>query len=198
MRHGLAIVPLALLVLGGCGGATPPASSPLGRSLGAERMPVRAAPAPSGDPPAERSGTVPASQTAMQNAPTAGSISATPQIALRRYALAYTNWTARSLPATERRLASLAIGPARLTAEQLAASTSATVELAANHVQNKGVVLAIAPGLGPAVSQWVVVTQEQTAGTGPYAGLPPTLHVTLARTERLDGGWVISSWTPRT
>jgi hypothetical protein len=126
-------------------------------------------------------------------------MSATPQIALRRYALAYTNWTAAGLPATERRLASLAVGAARLTAEQLAASTSATVELAGNHVQNTGVVLAITPGLGPAVGQWVVVTQEQTTGTGPYAGLPSTLHVTLARVQRIEHGyWAIREWNPRT
>ncbi len=137
-------------------------------------------------------------QTAAQDTPATNSMSATPQIALRRYALAYTNWTATNLAATERRLASLAVGAARLTAEQIAASNSATVELAANHVQNKGVVLTIAPGLGPAVGQWVVVTQEQTTGTGPYAGLPPTLHVTLAGTERVNGGWVIAKWTPRT
>lgn len=103
-----------------------------------------------------------------------------------------------SLPAAERRLASLAIGAARLTAEQLAASNSVTAELAVNHVQNKGVVLAITPGQGSARRQWIVVTEEQATGTGPYAGLPPTLHVTLAHTERLGRGWVISSWTPRT
>jgi hypothetical protein len=159
---------------------------------------VRRAPAPAGDPIAERGGTVPPSQIAAQDTPIAGAISTTPQMALRRYALAYTNWTASGLPATERRLASLAVGPARLAAEQIVASNSAALELAANHVQNEGVVLAIAPGRGPAVGQWVVVTQEQTSGSGPYVGLPPTLHVTLARTERLHHGWVISAWTPRT
>jgi hypothetical protein len=59
-------------------------------------------------------------------------------------------------------------------------------------------VLAIAPGQGPAAGQWIVVTQEQTTGTGPYASLPPALHVTFASTERLNHGWVISGWTPRT
>jgi hypothetical protein len=198
MRHARSIVPLALVVLGGCGGATPPGSPPLGRSVGAERIPVSRAPAPSGDPRAERGGTVAPAQTAAQDTPATNSMSATPQIALRRYALAYTNWTATNLAATERRLASLAVGAARLTAEQIAASNSATVELAANHVQNKGAVLTIAPGLGPAVGQWVVVTQEQTTGTGRYAGLPPTLHVTCARLRHIDHGWLVSEWRPRT
>jgi hypothetical protein len=130
-----------------------------------------------------------------QNTP--GSLAPSPRAALLRYALLYTNWQAASLPATERRLASLAVGAARLTAEQLVASNSAAAALAANHVQNKGVVLAIAPGRGSIVGQWIVVTEEQTTGTGPYAGLPPTLHVTLGRTERLGHGWVVSGWTPR-
>jgi hypothetical protein len=115
-----------------------------------------------------------------------------------RYALAYANWRASSLAAVERRLVVLAVGAARLTAEQIAASHSAAAELAGNHVQNKGVVLTIARGRGPAAGQWVVVTQEQTTGTGPYAGLPPALHVTLARTERLNRGWAISGWKPQT
>jgi hypothetical protein len=141
---------------------------------------------------------VPQDQIAAQDTPTASSISPTPQMALRRYALAYTNWTASSLPATQRRLASLAVGAAKLTAEEIAASNSAVVELAANHVQNKGVVLAIAPGRGPAIGQWVVVTQEQTTGAGPYAGLPSTLHVTFARVRRVDRGWIVWEWSPRT
>jgi hypothetical protein len=58
--------------------------------------------------------------------------------------------------------------------------------------------VAIAPGRGPVAGQWIVVTQEQSTGTGPDAGLPPTLHVTLAGTEHLDRGWAISGWTPRT
>jgi len=99
--------------------------------------------------------------------------------------------------ADERHLASLAVGAARLAAEQTAASQSAAAQLAANHVQDKGVVLAITPGLGPARGQWVIVTQEQTTGTGPYAGLPSSPHVTLARAARLGRGWVVSEWSPR-
>jgi hypothetical protein len=186
---------LALTFLSGCGATTSSPSS-LGRPFAAAPGPASPAPAPSGDPSAERSGTVPESVASRQNTPS--SLLPSPQAALLHYALAYTNWRATGLPSTERRLASLAVGAARLTAEQLGASNSATAELVANHVQNKGVVLAIAPGQRSAHGQWVVVTEEQTTGAGPYAGLPPTLHVTLARTERLGRGWAISSWTPRT
>lgn len=68
--------------------------------------------------------------------------------------------------------------------------------LAEHHVTNKGVVLAITTGEGPARGQWVVVTQEQTTGTGPYASLPSEPHVTLARAKQLPGGWFIYEWSP--
>ena len=154
------------------------------------------APAPIGDPPQERNGTVPEGQATPRTAPTRLDRAHRHRPPCCRYALAYTNWQAASLTAHERELASLAVGAARLAAEQTAASESAAAALAANHVQNKGVVLAIAPGKGPARGQWVVVTQEQTTGTGPYAGLPPSAHVTLARTARVHARWVISEWRP--
>ncbi len=188
---------LVLLSVGGCGASsTTSAPSPLGRAFAAASSPPGAAAAPIGDPPPERHGAVPQSVTGKQDTPSAPA--ASPQAALLRYARLYTNWQAASLPTVERRLASLAVGAARLTAEQNAASSSAVAELTAHHVQNTGIVLAIAPGRGPASGQWIVVTQEQSTGTGPYAGLPPTLHVTLASTEHLNRGWVISGWTPRT
>jgi len=191
----LLIVPVSL---SGCGSLAPRSSSPpLGRALDAEAASTSDAPAPAGDPPAERDGTVPAGQAAKQNTLTAGALARSPRAALERYALAYTNWHAASLLARERELAALAVGAARLAAEQTAASQSAAAELASNHVQNKGVVLTITPGQGPARGQWVVVTQEQTTGTGAYAGLPAAPHVTLARTARLHRGWAVSEWSPQ-
>jgi hypothetical protein len=197
MTRSRTVFLLALVALDGCGGSsTANAPQILGRSFGAEPAPVSQAPAPSGDPAQERNGTVPKSQAAGENKPAPGTAAASPQAVLRRYALAYINWQATSLPAHERALASLAIGPARLVAEQTAASQSATASLVAHHVENKGVVLAITAGQGPARGQWVVVTQEQTTGTGPYAGLPPTPHVTFARAKRLGRGWFVSEWSP--
>jgi hypothetical protein len=113
-----------------------------------------------------------------------------------RYALVYTNWKASSLAANEQVLASMAVGAARLAAQQTAASESATAALAADRVRNKGAVLAITPGQGPARGRWIVVTQEQTIGTGPYAGLPSSIHVTLARVAQLRRWWVVSDWSP--
>jgi len=121
-----------------------------------------------------------------------------PRAAIRRYALAYTNWDARTLPAHERALASLAVGPARLADEQTAASQSRAKELAADHVRARGAILAIAVGTGQAHGQWVIVTAEQTTGTGPYAGLPASPHLTLARTVQLGSYWAVSEWNPQT
>jgi hypothetical protein len=191
----LLIVPVSL---SGCGSLAPRSSSPpLGRALAVEAAPARSANAPSGDPPAERDGSVPAGLAARENAPAAGAFAGSPRAALERYALAYTNWRAASLLARERELAALAVGAARLAAEQTAAAGGDVAGLARDHVQNKGVVLAIAPAQGPAHGTWVVVTQEQTTGTGPYAGVPIAPHVTLARVRRLRKGWVISDWSPR-
>jgi hypothetical protein len=183
---------LAAALLGGCGSTTKH-TSPLGRSFTAS--PGAVSKAPIGDPPGERHGTIPARLARELNTP--GSPASTPQVALLRYARLYTNWQAANLPAQERRLANLAIGPARLAAEQASASHSATAMLAANHVQNNGVVISIAPRQGPARSQWVIVTQERTTGTGPYAGLPTTLHVTLARVTRVNQIWVVNAWSPQ-
>jgi hypothetical protein len=73
------------------------------------------------DPLPERDGTLPKGQAAKENTPATGSIAPSPQAALRRYALTYTDWQATSLPAHERQIASLAVAAARLAAEQTAA-----------------------------------------------------------------------------
>ncbi len=198
MRRPRTALVLVAIGLGGCGsGSTSGTSQPVGRSLGPEPIPADLAPAPSGDPPGERNGTVPQGQAAAEGKPTPRARAPSPQAALLHYALAYTNWQASSLPAHERELAMLAIGAARLVAAQTAASQSVAAELDADHVQNTGVVLTIAPGRGSARGQWVVVTQEQTKGTGPYLGLPSAPHVTLAQVMRLDHGWAVSEWSPR-
>lgn len=190
---------LAVVALGGCGrGSASGGSVPLGRALGGAPGSVgtTSAAAPVGDPASERGGTVPSALAGSENAPSPGSGGPTPQAALRRYALVYTNWQASTLGAHERRLASLGVGAARLAALQTAASASGAVSLVADHVQNRGVVLAVAPGQGPGHGQWVVVTQEQTTGTGAYAGLPASTHVTLGRVTHVSDEWVVSEWSP--
>jgi hypothetical protein len=90
---------------------------------------------------------------------------------LRRYPPAYTNWQAATL--------------------------GGAGELVAHQAQNTGPVLAIAPGEGSAWGQWVLVTQEQTTGSGAYAGLPSSPHVTLARVVPVGGRWVVDEWAPQ-
>ncbi len=187
----------ALLAAGGCGTDSRSAGAPpLGRPIGTGAPPVGQAPAPVGDPVPERGGSVPAGLAGGEDAPAAGAAAPSPRAALRRYALAYTNWQAGTLVAHERQLAALAVGPARLAALQTAAALGGAGELVAHQVQNTGAVLAIAPGQGSARGRWVVVTQEQTIGTGAYAGLPSSLHVTLARIIPAGGGWVVWGWWP--
>ena len=144
----LALV-LVLISVGGCGASsTPSGPSPLGRAFTAGASSPRAAAPPIGDPPAERHGTVPQNVASGENTPALARAVATGRADALRRSSTPTGRRA-SLPAVERQLASLAVGPARLTAEQIAASSSTVAELAAHHVQNRGIVVAIAPGKDP-------------------------------------------------
>jgi hypothetical protein len=190
--RALAVAVLAL-ALAGC------ASAPLGRSIAAgprRPLPVSPTPAPTGDPPSERGGTIPSAAQSAEDSVSRAGVASTPTLALRRYALVYVNWRATDLQARERQLAALSIGDAKLTAQQEAAARNGAAALNANHVTNSGQVVAIAPGEGPDTGQWVIVTLEHTTGTGAYAGVPPGPHVTLAQVRQTDGGWVVSAWNP--
>ena len=189
------------LALAGCGGSHI-ASSPLGRPLGtpttapAARSSRPSLAAPTGDPPHERGGHIALAAAAAQDRPGPAGLAPSPTGVLKRYALAYTNWRASQLSVRERQLAALSVGVARVSAEQIAAAQSGAAALAAHDVANVGQVVAIAPGEGSDRGQWEVVTEEQTTGTGPNAGLPAGPHVTLARVVHLRGGWAVSAWDP--
>jgi hypothetical protein len=197
-RRRAAATALLGLALAGCGGSVH-AAAPLGRSIAAgppRLAPVGPTPAPVGDPPAERGGTIPTAAQASEDSVSRAGVANSPQLALRRYALAYVNWHASGLQEREHQLVAMSIGAAKLTTEQTAAARSGAAALIASHVANSGQVAAIAPGEGPDAGQWVIVTEEHTTGTGPYAGRPPAPHVTLAQVSHLDGGWVVSAWNP--
>jgi hypothetical protein len=199
MKLSRAAVTTALaLLLAGCAGPAG-VTTPLGRSIAAgPRRTVSdvPTPAPVGDPPTERAGTIPPPASVEENSVSPAEVAASPQLALRRYALAYVNWRAADLRERERQLAAMSIGAAKLTAEQTAAAQSGTAALIANDVADHGEVVAIAPGEGPDAGQWVIVTQEHTTGTGPYAALPASPHVTLARVRHIKTGWAVSAWNP--
>ena len=189
------------LALAGCG-ASHVASTPVGRALSTPTTAPAAQSArpslgaPAGDPPHERGGHIAPAAAAAQDQPGPAGLAPSPTAALTLYALAYTNWRASQLPARERQLAALSVGVARLTAEQTATAQSGAAALAAHQVANVGQVVATAPGEGPDRGQWVVVTEERTIGTGPYAGLPAGPHVALARVVHVAGGWAVSAWDP--
>ena len=125
---------------------------------------------------------------------TAGAAAPSPQAALAHYASLYVNWTAATLAADERQLASLSTGQAR--AQALAEGVHPSPTVARYAVSNSGSLVAIAEGRGTEFGRWAVVTVEQTNGYGPYQGLPATSHVTWATVARVAGGWVVSGWYP--
>jgi hypothetical protein len=152
----------------------------------------------SGDPAAERGGTIPSVAHARQTALSPRAGTATPQAALEHYARLETTWAAAELPARQRQLADISLGQARAAALQAAASAARDPELTRSHVTNIGQVIAITPGAGPAASHWVVVTRETTTGQGDYAGLPAAVHVTYAQVTHTPTGWVVNQWSPQT
>ena len=101
----------------------------------------------------------------------------------------------------DRRRTTRSLAPARRARDRtgqsqaLALATRATV-LARYQVSNSGSVTAIAPGQGPQLGRWAVVTNELTTGTGPYLGLPATSHVTWATLIHTRHGYVIDGWYP--
>ena len=80
---------------------------------------------------------------------------------------------------------------------QAAASAARDPQLTRSNVANSGHVVTIGQGQGTAAGQWVLVTSEQTTGTGTFAGLPATLHVIYATVTHTTVGWVILAWNPR-
>jgi hypothetical protein len=107
----------------------------------------------------------------------------------------YTNWDYRTLAAHQRTLAAISVGAARLLARRTAASAEDRQVMRAR-VWNRGVILAVAPDRARP-GWWVIVTREQTGGSGEYESLPPTSHVTLALAVRVRSGWAVSEWQPQ-
>jgi hypothetical protein len=126
----------------------------------------------------------------------AGSVSA--ELAVRRFATAYINWTADSVAADMRALAARSVGQARSALELAAAQTASDYELRRGGIANSGTVETIAPLLG-ARNRYVVVTRESTTATNTtaYDGLRPAWHVSIAMVTPVGGRWVVSGWEPQ-
>ncbi len=148
--------------------------------------------------PSEPAPSTPATTAASGvTAGTSPSGAATPRQALSLYARLYITWTATTIGAHQRQLAAISQGTARAAALQAAASYSRDPELEHSRVTNTGAIVSLAAGQGPQRGDWVIVTSEHTTGTGDYAGLPATAHVTYAHLTHTPHGWVIDQWSPQ-
>ena len=93
------------------------------------------------------------------------------------------NWTARTVAGVQNQLAAISVGEARAQALQAAASYTRDQTLANSDVANSGHLVAITSSV-TSPRQWVLVTSEQTSGTGDYAGLPPRRCTSSMRKSR--------------
>ena len=177
-------VTLAAGALAGCGLSDPYAAkqpvTPPSTSTTATSTVSNEEPAP------ERGGTIPA-RSARRRARRRRRRTAHAAGGTQRYARLYVNWTADTVAAVQRELASLSSGQARAQALQAAASYARDQTLLQSGVANSGRLVAISPSLTTS-GQWVLVTSEQTTGKGDYSGLPATLHVIYAQSTRTAKG----------
>jgi hypothetical protein len=129
---------------------------------------------------------------------TATGTTSTAAQAVRAFATAYINWTARTVAGDMESLAARSVGQARSAMTLAAGQTGDDYELRRGGISNRGTVEAVAPLPGHR-HQYVVVTLESTSATNTtaYQGLRPAWHVALATvTEQQPGEWVVSAWQP--
>jgi hypothetical protein len=202
MRHPAALTLAAattlVVIIAGCG-ITNPYAQPTAttHAVTTTRVGAQAVTKTDADPGPERGGTIPTSDVSSQDRLAHDAGGSTPRVALERYAQLYINWTASTVAADQRELATISLGSARAQALQAAASYQHDTTLLKSAVTNTGAVVSIAKGEGTAVGDWVVVTSETTSGRGDYQGLPATLHVTYAQLTQTSTGWIVTAWEPR-
>jgi hypothetical protein len=191
----------AAVAVGACGLTDPyaghPRSAPKPRSTNAAALTASTRVIADADPAPEQNGTTPAAARSAQQRLTVVAARLTPQAAIARYARLYINWSAATIAQTQRRLAAISLASARAQALQAAARYARDSTLAASHVVNSGSIVSIAPGESNARGDWVVVTREQTTGSGDYSALPASLHITYAQVAHHAAGWVITQWSPQ-
>lgn len=171
---------LAAAVLAGCTNPDAPTST--------HKSAATVSPQNAGEPPA------PAPPSASAQTPV--SVQPTPAKALSAFARLYTNWTYKTLSSDQQTLAAMAVGAARLSEREAAASSRDDTTIARGRIYNRGEVVSIAPDLAGSQS-WIVVTREQTGGDTQYEGLPATFHVTIVTLARVSGGYAVAQWLPQ-
>jgi hypothetical protein len=90
----------------------------------------------------------------------------------------------------------MAVGAARLSERQAAASAQHDTTIARGHIYNRGQVVDVAPDALRSV-WWAMVTREQTGGNVQYEGLSAAYHVTLAELVPVQGGYAVGQWLPQ-
>ena len=123
-------------------------------------------------------------------------VQASPERALTLFAEEYINWNFQTLTPRQRELAAMSVGSARLTEQQAAASSAKDGTIEQGHIHNSGAIISVAGDLAQH-GLWAIITREQTGGEGQYEGLPASYHVTLARVQRVSGGYAVSEWLPQ-
>ncbi|HEX8714757.1 MAG TPA: hypothetical protein VF706_04235 [Solirubrobacteraceae bacterium] len=174
---GLALV---LVALAGC--TNPDAQSPSAKS------PTVSSPQNTGEPAAPAPSS-PETQRPVNVQPTASEAAAA-------FAELYVNWSYSTLAAHQRALAAMAVGAARLSERQAAASGQRDATIARGHIRNRGQVVSVAPD-DLRAGWWAIVTREHTAGDSQYEGLPAAYHVTLAQVAQVPGGYAVEQWQPQ-
>jgi len=177
MRRPFALA-LAIILCAGCGAAHHKAAAERSKAAQAQATHEYPSPAP---PPQTAAG---ATSTAAQ--------------AVRAFATAYINWTARTVAGDMASLAARSVSQARSAMTLAAAQTADDYELQQGGIANHGTVEAVAPLPGKP-DRYVVVTLESTSATNTtaYQGLRPAWHLALATAIELPGaGWVVSAWQP--
>ena len=157
----------AIVAVGGCGISDPYTHANTTTS------PQHASPAAAAGPAAAQNpgeSPAPPPPTAQSQAPSAPA--ATPEQAIRQFALLYVNWTWRTLEPHLRQLAAISVGAARLAEQQAAAAAGRDSEIAATHVYNRGQIVSIAPSQTQS-GEWVIVTASRPAATPSTTGSSP-------------------------
>jgi len=114
------------------------------------------------------------------------------QSLLLRFATAWINWTAASLPAQRTALAALATGELAGQLRQDAAQALRSRLQEVTGAYSRGRYVGVIPQPD---GQLVVVTYEQAAPEG-GAQAQAAYHVYLARAQHTSSGWRLSEWQP--
>ncbi|MHB1538889.1 MAG: hypothetical protein ACYCUM_13870 [Solirubrobacteraceae bacterium] len=174
----------AALSLGLCALSLAGCSNPYASATSGQRPRIQSAGEAKAPPPAGAESQQPAR------------VQKTPRRAIVQFASRYSNWTYKTLTRDQQQLAAIAVGAARLTEQRAAAASRGDATLARGKIENHGEVLAISRDLRRR-GWWLIVTSEQTSGTGQYEALPTSDHVSLARLARLHGGYAVEEWLPQ-